>query len=184
MTDEKTTEEAPSNVSVWVCRNPTHEDRQCFALVENTRDARIAHRAWHQQQHTDREALRGAIKERDEAIAGYRAEVAEFRRIVAGYEETVAGLHGEVQRVETPVAPPALEISHETYDDEQPEPEPEDDWHLPRAAAAPTVEDAVAGEPAESAADELPVDTDLDDDDRFVAPTPADVMAAHPSWTR
>lgn len=179
MTDDTTTQEAPRSTSVWVCTDKLHEERQCFALVEDTRDARIAHRAWHAHWARDREALRDAIKDRDEAIAGYRAEVAEFRRLVASFEGTVAGLHGEVQRVETPVAPPAFEISRDTHEDEQPDLDDTDDWHLPRVSTIPTVEDALAGEPAESAADDLEDVTDPDDDeDAIERPTPAAVAAS------
>jgi hypothetical protein len=160
MTDP--TPEPPRPLKVWVCTDPTHNDRQCFALVEDTRDSRIAHRSWHGQLVSDREALRGAIKERDDTIAGYRQELAEFRRAVTGYEETVAGLHGEVQRVETPIAPPALEISRETYDDEQPDEPPAPSWARYEPEEADPDLEPIPGPPATAQRSD---DEDEDEDD-------------------
>jgi hypothetical protein len=153
MTDAPPEQPAPRS---WVCTDALYEERQCFALIEDTRDSRIAHRAWHAQIVNDREALRGAIKARDEAIAGHRQEVAEFRRIVASFDATVAGLHGEVRRVETPIAPPALEISRDTYDDDRPEEPATPSWARYELDEDPA--------PTPTAPDALDDDEEPDDD--------------------
>lgn len=126
MTDETPTPQPQGALSVFTCINRRHPSRSCYALIENIPEVRQKHRQWHLDQETDREALRGAIKERDETIAKYRDELSGYRRDVAGYTQEVAGFHGEVQRVETPIVPPQLEIDRGGYSDDELDDEPDE----------------------------------------------------------
>jgi hypothetical protein len=178
MTDETTTEapEQPRTVKVFTCFNPRHPTRSCYALIEDTDEMRAKHREWHVSEETDRRARRDAIKSRDDEIARLHERIGEYKRAVDAYEGEVSKVHGEVQRVETPTPAPSLEINRAGYTDDELADEPEDnddedDWALPRrtpnpfAAAAdealtsvPDLGEALAGEPAESAADDLESD--------------------------
>jgi hypothetical protein len=187
MTDPTETEQ-PRTLKVITCINRRHPSRSCYLLVEDDHDAKIAHRQWHVDQENDREALRGAVKARDEAIALLRQEIAGYRRDVNGYTEEVAGFHGEVQRVETPTVPPALQINRDGYDDDELEDEPdtlapENPWPIQRVpdALAETDEHgrptAVATGPTYPDGDD---DDDGDDDPHSVV-RPA---SASPEWAR
>lgn len=143
MTDQTDPTTPPKALSVFTCINRRHPSRSCYLLVENTPETRQAHRQWHVDQETDREALRTAIKRRDDTIARLREELSGYRRDVADYAREVAGFHGEVARVETPTIPPQLEIDRDGYTD-----------------------DELDGEPAEPLplSEDLDLDLDLDDD--------------------
>lgn len=183
MTDDTTTDtaERPQGaLSVFTCYNRRHESRSCYALIENTRETRQLHRQWHIDQETDREALRGAVKSRDETIALLRQQIAGYGRDVAAYGQEVAGFHGEVQRVETPIVPPQLEIDRTGYTDDELDNDPDepedpndtdDDWGID------TTDDATRTTPAAAAG---APQGDEDDDPHTVAlPT-----TSSPSWAR
>lgn len=195
MTDETTTETPtpPKTLSVFTCYNPRNPTRSCHALIENTDEERRLHREWHDSLHSKEEGQRKAIKARDAEIAKLHDAIGEYKRAVDAYEKEVAGVHGEVQRVEAPTPAPALEIVRDGYTDDeladQPDDEDdEDDWALPRQtpnpfadaadqalASVPDLGEALAGEPAESAADE-PAESaadDLDDDDALATSSAA-----------
>lgn len=178
MTDETETPTPPRPVSVFTCINRRHPTRSCYLLVENTPETRQAHRQWHVDQETDREALRTAIKNRDETIARLREEISGYRRDVAGYTQEVQSFHGEVARVETPTIPPQLEIDRAGYtddelDDEPAEPTPLADDPTLRAEEDPAEHSQYAddddAERRRAAAASAAADPD-DDDDDYVEP--------------
>lgn len=147
MTDQT---EQPRTLKVFTCVDRRHESRSCHALVEDDKDARLAHRKWHLDQETDREGLRKGIKDRDEEIASLKAEIAGYRRDVAEMDRTVESFHGEVQRVETPTPPPALEIDRDGYTDDEigNDPEPiEESFTDERFVANATSEDVATPAP-------------------------------------
>lgn len=129
MTDEMTPE-GPRPLKVITCINRRHPSRSCYLLIEDDRDVKLKHRQWHIDQETDREGLRTSIKNRDDEIAKLKAEIAGYRRDVRAMDETVQGFHGEVERVETPTIPPAIEINRAGYSDDELEDEPDepDPW--------------------------------------------------------
>lgn len=167
MSDDTTDE--PRTLKVVTCINRRHPTRSCYALIEDDRDARIAHRQWHLDQETDREALRGAVKARDETIALLRQEIAGYGRDVEAYARDVAGFHGEVQRVETPTIPPQITINRDGYADDELDDEPDEPTPVDLELRDEQPADPYAGEPAESAADEL---DDDEDDPHTVTRTP------------
>lgn len=181
MTDTTETEQ-PRTLMVITCINRRHPSRSCYLLVEDDHDAKIAHRQWHVDQENDREALRGAVKARDEAIALLRQEIAGYRRDVNSYTEEVAGFHGEVSRVETPTIPPALQINRDGYDDDELEDEPD----APAPVNDPDFHRALAeaderGRP--TAVVPVPADQDGvdEDDDPHSVVRPA---SSSPEWAR
>ncbi len=180
---EQTEAEEPRTLKVVTCINRRHPTRSCYGLIEDDHDVRIAHRQWHLDQETDREALRGGIKARDETIAKLREELSGYRRDVAAYTQEVAGFHGQVQRVETPIVPPQMQINRHGYSDDELDDEPDEptpvDLDLPDPDllhGQPTAEaDPYAGEPAETPADDL----DDDEDDAHTV-----TRTSSPSWAR
>lgn len=165
MADTSTDEQPKGTLSVFTCINPRHPSRSCYALIENTTDVRQKHRQWHIDQETDREALRGAIKARDEEIARYREELSGYRRDVAAMDQTVQDFHGEVQRVETPIIPPQLQIDRNGYSDDELDDEPDEPGPLTSLiddADLPITDEFLASIPPQPTATEEAAD---DDDD-------------------
>lgn len=176
----------PKTLSVFTCINPRHPSRSCHLLVENTPETRQAHRQWHIDQESDREALRGAIKKRDETIAELRQAIAGYRRDVTAYTAEVAGFHGEVARVETPTIPPQLEIDRDGYTDDELDDEPDEPLPIAEALAFDADVDAERSQYADDedfqrrqhATAEAAPDDDEDDDLHTVERPTA------PSWAR
>jgi hypothetical protein len=177
MTDDSTDTE-PRTLRVVTCINRRHPTRSCYGLIEDDRDARIAHRQWHLNQETDREALRGAVKARDEAIAVLRQEIAGYGRDVRAYGLEVAGFHGEIRRVETPTVPPALTINREGYSDDELDDEPDEPTRTPDDLELP---DDLGEAPDIVGARNPDDDRELDNEDDD-EPVPA--RHATPTWVR
>lgn len=90
MTDET----APRPLKVTTCYDPTGRTVSCYALVEDTDDARREHRAWHRHEEKVKQGLRDAIRERDEEISRLSRQIDDAQRDVQGIRipEPVLGI--------------------------------------------------------------------------------------------
>lgn len=82
MTDPNET--APRPLKVTTCFDPTGRTVSCYALVEDTDEARREHRAWHRHEEKVKQGLRDAVKERDEEIGRLSRQVDDAQRDVKG----------------------------------------------------------------------------------------------------
>jgi hypothetical protein len=81
---DQTETAAPRPLKVTSCFDPTGRTVSCYALVEDTDQARREHRLWHKHEESVKEGMRKAIKERDEEIGKLSREVGDAQRDVKG----------------------------------------------------------------------------------------------------
>lgn len=140
MSDQTDTPRSP--LKVTTCFDPSGRTVSCYALVEDTDDARREHRAWHRHEEKVKQGLRDAVKERDEEIGRLSRQIDDAQR--------------DVQGIVIPEPVLGIEINRDGWAPD------DDDLDDPRPAHE---EDDLAYSPTQARADATAAFTHSDDDE-------------------